>query len=84
MHAEDIALISTGKANMIEAQPHRIIKNVWKRIQVSYVITGFEVNFAHIRHSPCGDKFVDNFITFNVQVIVRFYVITLSLVAKRP
>ena len=80
MRAEDNALISTGKANMVEAQPHRIIKNVWKRIQVSCVITGFEVNFAHIRHSPCSDKFVDYFITFNVQVIVFFCVINLSLV----
>ena len=66
---EDNALISTGKANMVEAQPHRVIKNAVKAIQDSCVITGFEVDFCQVCHSPGGNNGVNNFIAFYVQVI---------------
>ena len=69
---EDNAIISTCKANLVEAQPHRVIKNVIKAIQDSCVITGFEIDFCQVRHSPRGNNDVDNFIAFYVQVINRF------------
>ena len=42
----DNALINTGKVNMVEAQPHRVVKNARKVIQSSCVITGFEIYFG--------------------------------------
>ena len=42
----DIALISTDKTNLVETQPHRVVKNARKVIQSSCVITGFEIYFG--------------------------------------
>ena len=72
MRQEDSVIISTGKANMVEAQPHRVIKNAVKAIQDSCVITGFEIDFCQVCHSPTCNNGVDNFIAFYVQVINWF------------